>query len=65
MEEEETNYIAQAKPTSNRAMKLGSKSKDVESFVDQLKNEGEVVQTLNKSAPTIGKSPPSLENIDE
>lgn len=30
-------------PTSTRAMKLGGKSRDVESFVDQLKNEGESV----------------------
>lgn len=46
-------------------MKLGSKSKDVESFVDQLKNEGEIVQTplINKTANT-GKVH-TLENFDE
>lgn len=38
-------YTAMQKsvPTSTRAMKLGGKSRDVESFVDQLKNEGESV----------------------
>lgn len=39
----------------NRAMKLGSKAKDVDSFVDQLKSEGERVvssaETVNKLAP--------------
>lgn len=48
-------------PTSTRAMKLGGKSRDVESFVDQLKNEGESVivptvpsaQTQNHKTPAI------------
>ncbi|KAJ3661958.1 hypothetical protein Zmor_006330 [Zophobas morio] len=40
-------YIAPQKPTS-RGMKLGGKGHDVESFVDQLKSEGEnVVAPLN------------------
>jgi len=35
-------------------MKLGSKSRDVESFVDQLKSEGEnvVAPTVTRAAPT-------------
>lgn len=37
-----------AAPTRN-ALKLGGKSKDVDSFVDQLKSEGEKVTNL---APT-------------
>jgi hypothetical protein len=36
------------KPTgSGKALKLGSKSRDVESFVDQLKSEGERVAPVN------------------
>lgn len=49
-------------------MKLGSKSKDVENFVDQLKNEGEIVQTaaLNKvSTITAGKTHLPMQNVDE
>ncbi|XP_064115845.1 coatomer subunit delta-like [Macrobrachium nipponense] len=47
---------ATIKPSGpNRAMKLGSKAKDVDSFVDQLKSEGERVvsatETVNKLAP--------------
>ncbi|XP_071531635.1 coatomer subunit delta [Panulirus ornatus] len=41
----------------NRAMKLGSKAKDVDSFVDQLKSEGERVvsstESVSKMAPII------------
>lgn len=33
------------KPASSKAMKLGGKSKDVDSFVDQLKSEGEKVMS--------------------
>lgn len=56
------------KPTSNKAMKLGSKSRDVESFVDQLVNEGEIVQSpvSNKTPVITGKlPPPSMKNVDE
>lgn len=43
---------------SSNAMKLGGKSRDVDSFVDQLKEEGENVASLtqtvsiNKIVPT-------------
>jgi len=54
---------------SNKAMKLGSKSRDVESFVDQLKSEGEhVSQMAQKSASSSGpiKSlPPQATNTEE
>uniref|UniRef100_A0A1B6HIZ8 Coatomer subunit delta n=1 Tax=Homalodisca liturata TaxID=320908 RepID=A0A1B6HIZ8_9HEMI len=54
---------------STKAMKLGSKSRDVESFVDQLKSEGEnvVVPTLNKqSIVSASKIPPSsLANTED
>lgn len=40
--------LRKAAPTRN-ALKLGGKSKDVDSFVDQLKSEGEKVTNL---APT-------------
>merc|ERR1739844_257441 len=35
------------KPISNKAMKLGGKSKDVEGFVDQLMQEGQHVASLD------------------
>ncbi|KAF2882585.1 hypothetical protein ILUMI_23602 [Ignelater luminosus] len=38
-------YTSVQKQLPTRAMKLGSKGKDVESFVDQLKSEGESVVT--------------------
>lgn len=45
-------YSAPArKPTSSKAMKLGGKSKDVDSFVDQLKSEGQSVSELSGRAP--------------
>jgi len=45
------------KPSSTgKAMKLGSKSKDVDSFVDQLKSEGQVVAEVKKAAASTSKS---------
>ena len=38
------------KPVSRNALKLGGKSKDVDSFVDQLKNEGESITSLEPSS---------------
>ncbi|XP_075212338.1 coatomer subunit delta [Lycorma delicatula] len=60
-------YSPISKPTaSTKAMKLGSKSRDVESFVDQLKSEGENVTSSNKSLPVSSKiAPPSLANVDD
>ncbi|GLH15562.1 hypothetical protein R5R35_013698 [Gryllus longicercus] len=57
-----TNFSSIQKPTtSTKAMKLGSKSRDVESFVDQLKSEGEKV-TAPTMKPTISaKAPTSSE----
>lgn len=40
-------------PTRN-ALKLGGKGKDVDTFVDQLKNEGEKISTL--STTSVGGS---------
>jgi hypothetical protein len=47
-------------------MKLGSKSRDVESFVDQLKSEGENVVTpvLTRTAPML-RVPVAVENTEE
>lgn len=48
-------------------MKLGGKSKDVESFVDQLKNEGETVAvpaTNNIMQPGY-KAPAIKPDVDE
>lgn len=54
-----------ASSSSTKAMKLGSKSRDTESFVDQLKLEGENVEKLNKPSLTTSKLPtPSLANTD-
>lgn len=49
-----SSYVAQNKPSpalSAKAMKLGSKGHDVESFVDQLKSEGQKVT----SGPALSK----------
>lgn len=46
-------------------MKLGGKSRDVESFVDQLKNEGEnVIVPVSNNIP--GHKVPSIkQDVDE
>ena len=55
---------------TSKAMKLGGKSKDVDSFVDQLKSEGEHVtseipapRSSMGSGKTISKAPPSTPAI--
>ncbi|XP_054282555.1 coatomer subunit delta [Macrosteles quadrilineatus] len=63
-------YSPASKPSaSTKAMKLGSKSRDVESFVDQLKSEGEnvVAPSLAKQNPSLNSKlpPPSLANTDD
>lgn len=47
---------------SNKALKLGAKSKDVDLFVDQLKSEGEKVVPINKKATIT--SPSSIVQSD-
>lgn len=48
---------ARVKPSATgKAMKLGSKSKDVDSFVDQLKSEGQVVAEVKKTSAGSSKS---------
>uniref|UniRef100_A0A8D9AF55 Coatomer subunit delta n=1 Tax=Cacopsylla melanoneura TaxID=428564 RepID=A0A8D9AF55_9HEMI len=65
-----SSYISQAqKPAlSAKAMKLGSKSHDVESFVDQLKSEGEKVisgSALSKVSSLSSKIPSTnISNMD-
>lgn len=58
-----TNFSTIQKPSaSTKAMKLGSKSRDVESFVDQLKSEGEKVTAPLNNKPTVAtKIPTSTE----
>lgn len=57
-------YFRKQAPT--RAMKLGSKGKDVESFVDQLKSEGEnVITALNNVSLSNNKSVAIKQDIDE
>ncbi|XP_045123061.1 coatomer subunit delta-like isoform X2 [Portunus trituberculatus] len=46
----------------NRAMKLGSKAKDVDSFVDQLKSEGERVVSSTEPVSTV--SPTNTPAVD-
>ncbi|EDV34230.2 uncharacterized protein Dana_GF21077 [Drosophila ananassae] len=48
--EVDTKSKVAAKPTSRNALKLGGKSKDVDSFVDQLKSEGEKIANLAPAA---------------
>lgn len=43
--------ISKPAPTRN-ALKLGGKAKDVDSFVDQLKSEGEKISAVTANAPT-------------
>ncbi|XP_055374809.1 coatomer subunit delta [Condylostylus longicornis] len=40
------------KPASKNALKLGGKSKDVDTFVDQLKSEGEKISNLTPASVT-------------
>ncbi len=51
-------FCSSRKPTSSRAMKLGGKAKDVDSFVDQLKSEGEsVAAEISAKKPAQTKAP--------
>merc|ERR1711899_37212 len=57
---------APRKPLTSKAMKLGGKSKDVDSFVDQLKSEGETVAsdvTAMKSSKQVSKTVASQPQI--
>ena len=50
---------------TSKAMKLGGKSKDVDSFVDQLKSEGEhvsseVTRPTSKQAAQVAASQPQI-----
>lgn len=59
---------ASSKPVTKNALKLGGKQRDVDSFVDQLKSEGEKVSNLTVTAPTSSSAPsrPKLDvNMDE
>ncbi|KAL1517983.1 hypothetical protein ABEB36_001674 [Hypothenemus hampei] len=62
----ETKPTSHAINTQKRGMKLGSKGKDVESFVDQLKSEGEkvITPTLNNIQPG-SKTPTIKSDIDD
>jgi hypothetical protein len=55
-------YSAPQKPTG-RGMKLGGKGHDVESFVDQLKSEGEnVIAQINSSISQGGTKTPAIKS---
>ncbi|GAB6018804.1 Coatomer subunit delta [Chamberlinius hualienensis] len=55
---QKSSYPVSKQTGSGKAMKLGSKNKDVENFVDQLKSEGEHVINTNiplKTANSVSK----------
>jgi len=58
------SYTSVQKPTT-RGMKLGGKTKDVESFVDQLKSEGENVTNSTNITKTKTPSSTIKTNSDE
>ncbi|CAH0753714.1 unnamed protein product [Bemisia tabaci] len=69
-DEKKPSLSPASKPSiSVKAMKLGGKNRDVESFVDQLKSEGENVVSPPVNDPVLtanSKVPPSiLANIDD
>lgn len=53
---------------SRNALKLGGKSKDVDSFVDQLKSEGEKISTLSvasaNTSSSVTRAKPQPENTE-
>lgn len=49
----EDEYFFYRKPVSRNALKLGGKTKDVDSFVDQLKSEGEKIANLTPAASGV------------
>jgi len=56
-----TFSAAPRKPLTSKAMKLGGKSKDVDSFVDQLKSEGEHVSSdVTRSSVSSKKTPKAV-----
>ncbi|KAL3275968.1 hypothetical protein HHI36_020700 [Cryptolaemus montrouzieri] len=61
------SYTTTQKPAISRGMKLGGKGKDVESFVDQLKSEGEnVITPTPNSISQIGIKAPAIKtDIDD
>lgn len=59
------SYSRKPNPSRN-ALKLGGKSKDVDSFVDQLKNEGEKISNLmpaNSTTNSISKNKPPASDV--
>ncbi|UYV62941.1 ARCN1 [Cordylochernes scorpioides] len=50
------SYTAHKPTGTGKALKLGSKNKDVESFVDQLKSEGETVASVSNRQTSVTKS---------
>lgn len=51
-------YLVRKSAPTRNALKLGGKSKDVDSFVDQLKSEGQKVTSLAPT-PISGASAPA------
>ncbi|XP_035213622.1 coatomer subunit delta-like [Stegodyphus dumicola] len=51
-------YSAPSRPAGGgKAMKLGSKNKDIDLFVDMLKSEGETLDTTSSSKPAVSAKP--------
>ncbi|XP_065343830.1 coatomer subunit delta [Cloeon dipterum] len=63
------SYSMPKASSSNKAMKLGGKSRDVDMFVDQLKSEGEHISALQQkpvaSVGPIKSLPPQNENTED
>lgn len=53
-----------SKPVAKNALKLGGKQRDVDSFVDQLKSEGEKVTNLTASVTSASSSAPARPKLD-
>ncbi|CAF0850687.1 unnamed protein product [Didymodactylos carnosus] len=52
-------------PSTRKAMKLGSKGKNVESFVDQLKSEGEVIGSASQTQTKTKQQSQALPTIPQ
>jgi hypothetical protein len=61
----ESTYKSSGRPSASKAMKLGKKGRDVDTFVDKLINEGERVSTLSagkQSSLAPVKSVPAVQH---
>lgn len=57
------NFFRKPSSLGSGAMKLGGKTRDVDSFVDQLKEEGENVAASHNPNPSIKVVSSTVDNI--